>query len=36
MKKELIFLRAFAVATIIGMIFITTSALKKLVMKNSV
>ena len=26
MKKELIFLRAFAVATVIGMIFITTSA----------
>ena len=29
MKKELIFLRAFAVATSIGMIFITTSAFKK-------
>ena len=29
MKRELIFLRAFAIATVIGMIFITTSAFKK-------
>lgn len=29
MNRELAFLRAFAVATVIGMIFITTSAFKK-------